>query len=83
MRRSMPRSPRSNGRARRGATRAAVHRIAAENEIDGLAQRNPADLGRGFIALLHGRGRAAADRWLRRTAPASAHLPRRRAGSGA
>jgi NTE family protein len=48
-----------------GATAAHIHRIAAENEIDGLAQRNPADLGRGFIALLHGRGRAAADRWLR------------------
>ncbi|HWC90268.1 MAG TPA: patatin-like phospholipase family protein, partial [Pirellulales bacterium] len=47
-----------------------IHRIAAEDEIDGLAQRNPADLGRGFISLLHGRGRAAADRWLRKSAPA-------------
>jgi NTE family protein len=53
-----------------GATAAHVHRIAAENEIDGLAQRNPADLGRNFIALLHGRGRAAADRWLRGSVPA-------------
>jgi NTE family protein len=52
-----------------GATAARIHRIAAENEIDGLAQRNPADLGRGFITLLHGRGRAAADRWLRGTGP--------------
>ena len=51
----------------KGATATTIHRIAAEDEIDGLAQRNPADLGRGFIALLHGRGRSAADRWLRRT----------------
>jgi NTE family protein len=54
----------------RGATAVNIHRIAAENEIDGLAQRNPADLGSGFMTLLHGRGRAAADRWLRGTAPA-------------
>ncbi len=54
----------------RGATATNIHRIAAEDEIDGLAQRNPADLGRGFITLLHGRGRSAADRWLRGTAPA-------------
>jgi NTE family protein len=51
----------------KGATATTIHRIAAEDEIDGLAQRNPADLGRGFIALLHGRGRSAADRWLRGT----------------
>jgi len=56
----------------RGATAVNIHRIAAENEIDGLAQRNPADLGSGFITLLHGRGRAAADRWLRGTTPAPA-----------
>jgi len=55
-----------------GATRAHIHRIAAENEIDGLAQRNAADLGRGFITLLHERGRMAADRWLRGTVPAPA-----------
>jgi NTE family protein len=54
----------------KGVTTARLHHIAAENEIDGLAQRNPADLGRGFITLLHGRGRSAADRWLRRTVPA-------------
>ena len=54
----------------RGATTTNIHRIAAEDEIDGLAQRNPADLGRGFITLLHGRGRSAADRWLRGTSPA-------------
>jgi len=54
----------------KGLATARLHHIAAENEIDGLAQRNPADLGRGFITLLHGRGRSAADRWLRRTVPA-------------
>ena len=51
----------------KGATTANIYKIAAEDEIDGLAQRNPADLGRSFMALLHGRGRAAADRWLRGT----------------
>jgi NTE family protein len=59
----------------RGVTAAAIHRIAAEDEIDGLAQRNPADLGRGFITLLHGRGRGAADRWLRGTAPVAKSAP--------
>ena len=54
----------------RGLTPAKIHRIAAEDEIDGLAQRNASDLGRGFVALLHGRGRAAADRWLRGPVPA-------------
>jgi NTE family protein len=42
-----------------------IVRIAAEDEIDGLAQRSAADLGRSFIALLHRSGRTAADRWLR------------------
>jgi NTE family protein len=41
-----------------------LSRLAAENEIEGLAQRDPADLGRNFIGLLHRSGRAAADRWL-------------------
>jgi NTE family protein len=41
-----------------------LSRLSAENEIEGLAQRSPADLGRNFIALLHWSGRAAADRWL-------------------
>ena len=58
-----------------GATAVNIHRIAAENEIDGLAQRNPADLGSGFITLLHGRGRAAADRWLRGTATPTKQAP--------
>jgi len=52
-----------------------IFRIAAEDEIDGLAQRSAADLGRSFIALLHGRGRAAADRWLRRGQPSTEPQP--------
>jgi NTE family protein len=59
----------------KGATTASIHRIAAEDEIDGLAQRNPADLGRSFMALLHGRGRGAADRWLRGTTPLAPAKP--------
>src|SRR5262249_5373052 len=54
----------------RGLTPAKIHRIAAEDEIDGLAQRTRGDRGRGSTALLHGRGGAAADRWLRGPAPA-------------
>ena len=39
-------------------------RIAAEDSVDGLAQRSSTDLGRGFIRLLHRSGREAAERWL-------------------
>jgi NTE family protein len=42
-----------------------LFRLAAEDEIEGLAQRSSTDLGRGFIRLLHRSGRDAADRWLR------------------
>ena len=38
--------------------------IAAEDSIEGLAQRSSTDLGRGFIRQLHRSGRAAAERWL-------------------
>ncbi|MDE5444753.1 patatin-like phospholipase family protein [Bradyrhizobium sp. CSA207] len=41
-----------------------LSRIAAEDSVDGLAQRSSADLGRGFIRLLHRSGREAAGRWL-------------------
>lgn len=41
-----------------------LSRIAAEDSIEGLAQRSSADLGRGFIRLLHRSGREAAGRWL-------------------
>jgi NTE family protein len=51
-----------------------LHRIAAEDEMEGLSQRSSTDLGRGFVRLLHRNGRVAADRWLRgateRTPPA-------------
>ena len=60
----------------RGTTaRLRVHRIAAEDDIDDLAQQSPLDLGRGFVTLLRERGYGAADRWLtqasERTLPAS------------
>jgi len=42
--------------------------IAAEDSIEGLAQRSSTDLGRGFIRTLHRSGRAAAERWLGATA---------------
>lgn len=42
-----------------------IHRIAAEDEVDGLAARSGADLGRSFVGTLHQRGREAADRWLK------------------
>lgn len=41
-----------------------LSRIAAEDSIEGLAQRSSTDLGRGFIRLLHRSGREAAERWL-------------------
>lgn len=41
-----------------------MFRIAAEDEVEGLAQRSCTDLGLGFIGLLHRSGRNTADRWL-------------------
>ena len=49
-----------------------LSKIAAEDSIDGLAQRSSADLGRGFIRLLHRSGREAAERWLGQGAGATA-----------
>ncbi|WP_298244561.1 patatin-like phospholipase family protein [uncultured Bradyrhizobium sp.] len=49
-------------------------RIAAEDSVDGLAQRSSTDLGRGFIRLLHRSGRAAAERWLGQDAKAGGPL---------
>jgi len=46
------------------ATSLRLSRIAAEDCIEGLAQRSSTDLGRGFIRLLHRSGREAAERWL-------------------
>jgi NTE family protein len=56
-----------------------IHRIAAEDHIEGLAQRNAADLGHGFVTLLHRGGRSAAHRWLKQTpdrTPAPLAAPR-------
>jgi NTE family protein len=47
-----------------GAPSLRLFRIAAEDSVDGLAQRASTDLGRGFIRLLHRSGREAAERWL-------------------
>ena len=41
-----------------------LSRIAAEDSVEGLAQRSSTDLGRGFIRTLHRSGREAAERWL-------------------
>jgi NTE family protein len=41
-----------------------LSRIAAEDSVEGLAQRSSTDLGRGFIRTLHRSGREAAGRWL-------------------
>ncbi|UVO39915.1 patatin-like phospholipase family protein [Bradyrhizobium arachidis] len=50
--------------------------IAAEDSIEGLAQRSSTDLGRGFIRTLHRSGREAAERWLGATdAEAQRALP--------
>jgi NTE family protein len=42
-----------------------LHRIAADDEIEGLAQQSSAEIDRSLITLLCERGHAAAERWLR------------------
>lgn len=59
-----------------------VFRIAAEDEIEGLAQRSALDIGRGFIAMLHRHGRDAADRWLSRDPDTTAATGQERPGQG-
>jgi NTE family protein len=54
-----------------------MFRIAAEDEIDGLAQRSAADIGAGFITALHRSGRDAADHWLARDPDEMASTSRR------
>ena len=49
------------------AHRLRIFRLAAEDEIEGLAQRSAVDLGRSFVTQLHRSGYTAADRWLRQT----------------
>jgi NTE family protein len=53
-----------------------LFRIAAEDTVDGLAQRSAVDVGQTFITMLHRSGRHAADRWLSRD-PDVAAPPRR------
>jgi NTE family protein len=48
-----------------GSASPRLFKIAAEDEIDGLAQHSAVDLGRNFVEMLHRSGRAAADRWLK------------------
>ncbi|SFJ65816.1 patatin-like phospholipase family protein [Bradyrhizobium sp. Gha] len=59
----------------RAAPSLRLSRIAAEDSVDGLAQRSSTDLGRGFIRTLHRNGREAAERWLRQGAKAQRILP--------
>ncbi|MGJ4946860.1 patatin-like phospholipase family protein [Bradyrhizobium sp. HKCCYLS20291] len=49
-----------------------VHRLAAEDAIEALAQRDATDFGADLIEMLHQRGREAADRWLREAPPGTA-----------
>ncbi|MBV9559262.1 MAG: patatin-like phospholipase family protein [Bradyrhizobium sp.] len=60
-----------------------IFRIAAEDEIDGLAQRSAVDLGTNFIKLLHRSGRNAADRWLRQLPNTTTAAMRQREKAGA
>jgi NTE family protein len=53
-----------------------LFRIAAEDTVDGLAQRSAVDVGQSFVTMLHRSGRDAADRWLSRD-PDVAASPRR------
>ena len=58
-----------------------LFRIAAEDSVDGLAQRSSVDLGQGFITMLYRSGRDAADRWLSRDPDVEA-TPRRKQQAG-
>jgi NTE family protein len=62
---------------RGNATPLRIHRIAAQNEVEDLAQMSPGDLGRGFVTLLRERGYDAADRWLRRDSERTLSAARR------
>jgi NTE family protein len=54
-----------------------LFQIAAEDTVDGLAQRSAVDLGQGFITMLYRSGRDAADRWLSRDPDAAASPDRK------
>ena len=53
----------SNGRKQR---RLRIHRVAAEEEFEGLAEASAIDLNWAFLTKLRDSGRAAADAWLHR-----------------
>jgi NTE family protein len=55
-----------------------VHRLAAEDAIEGLVQHSATDFGGRFIAMLHQRGRDAADRWLRQAPNGTTLAPQER-----
>jgi len=57
-----------------------VHRLAAEDAIEGLAQHSATDFGPSFIARLHQHGRDAADRWLRQAPVGTTLAPQERRG---
>jgi len=44
-----------------------IHRISAQDEFEGLADENAANLGWGFLQSLRGSGRAATEAWIRRS----------------
>jgi NTE family protein len=52
------------GRLRRKLRRLRLHWIAAEDEIDGLAEKSALDLDWRFLVRLRDSGRAAAEQWL-------------------
>jgi NTE family protein len=54
--------------ASRKLRRLRIDHIAAQNEIEGLADESAADLGWSFLRKLRDSGRAAADAWIRQSA---------------
>ncbi len=55
-----------------------VHRLAAEDAIEDLAEHSATDFGASLIAMLHARGRDAADRWLREAPNGTTLAPQER-----
>ena len=54
----------SNSRLGRKLQRLQLHRIAAEDHVDGLSGSKFTDTGWAFLSHLRDQGRAAADTWL-------------------
>ena len=55
--------------ASRKLRRLRIDRVSAQDEIEGLADENAANLGWDFLQRLRDSGRAAADAWIRQSAP--------------